>query len=190
MKINSFGLAVLGLLMAGPATAHTDFSPDFYGFTEGLSHPWTGIDHILAMFALGLGCRHRVDSYMPALFLLGMAAGGGLGFLEIDSMTVEGFIALSLLCIGGFLLGSVRLRGLWAAPLVLIFGIIHGYAHAAEIGADSHAMPYTLGFLISTAILVICGRVAGYMVGKQSWLNRSVGSMAALAGLWLVSNLV
>lgn len=203
MKINPFWLASLALPMAGPAAAHTGVSPNFYGFAEGALHPWTGFDHMLAMFSLGLwsySCRTRAGGRMPAIFLLGMAIGGGLGFLETGATMVEGFIALSLLCIGALLLGNVSPRGLWAGLLILSFGIAHGYAHAAEIGADSHVLPYTSGFLISTAVLLICGRAAGYAAGKRKWLgrkwlSRGVGSITGLAGtglaaLWLASNLV
>ncbi|HRE53558.1 MAG TPA: HupE/UreJ family protein, partial [Candidatus Competibacter sp.] len=49
-----------------------------HGFAAGLLHPLTGLDHLLAMVAVGLfAARAAGPKLAPATFVLAMALGAG-----------------------------------------------------------------------------------------------------------------
>ena len=75
------GLSLAGMAIASPAFAHTGVG-DTTGFVLGFLHPVGGIDHVLAMVAVGLFAAllgGRALWLLPISFVTMMAMGGALG---------------------------------------------------------------------------------------------------------------
>jgi urease accessory protein len=180
------GLLALALLgMGGTVQAHTLGSPHL-DFATGLGHPLTGLDHVLAMVAVGLWAAQlggRALWLVPSTFVLAMAAGGTLGFMGIQLPMVESGIAGSVLILG--VLVALALRWPPAASMMLVgmFAIFHGYAHGVEMAVESSALWYSLGFMLATAILHGAG-IGIALAASQEMPARLVraGGVAIAAG--------
>jgi len=182
--IRSFSFLVL-LLAAGPAAAHTGVTSTS-DFVAGFLHPIGGLDHLLAMIAVGLWAGQRQGAAlwaMPLAFLGGMAGGGLLGSGGVGLPFVEIGIALSVVLIGVAAALDLR-RGLPAALAALaVSGALHGHAHGAEMPADVAGLTYATGFLVATAALHGLGLGLGATARRFARLG---GAVAALGGAALL----
>ena len=179
------------LSMGGVAHAHTNGLPHM-DFAAGLSHPFSGLDHILAMVAVGLWAAQlggRALWLVPITFVLTMAAGGALGFMGMPLPHVELGIAGSVLVLGGLVAFSSRLPLAASMGLVGVFAVFHGYAHGAEMAAEASAVWYSLGFMVATAILHGIGIGAGLAAGRgvPARLVRFSGAAIAASGLVMLA---
>jgi urease accessory protein len=157
------------------------------GFVSGLVHPVSGLDHVVAMVAVGLwGAQLGAPALwlLPVAFPLVMAVGGVLGVMGIALPQVEVGIALSGLLLG--LMIAFKLRPpLWAALLlVAVFAVFHGHAHGTALPDFGVPILYASGFVAATGLLHLCGIVAG---SANRWpagdrLIRAGGGLVALVG--------
>jgi urease accessory protein len=159
------------------------------GLASGFAHPFVGLDHLLAMVAVGvwavqLGGRYRL--LLPATFVAAMAAGAGAGLLGIPLPRVESLIALSVLVLGALVAASVRAGWQWPAALVALFALFHGHAHGAEMPVFSSPGLYFAGFLLATALLHAIGVVAATLLKERAAIVRFGGAAIGLAGSWLL----
>ena len=184
-------LTALALLaLGGIAHAHTPGLPHM-DFAAGLEHPLSGLDHVLAMVAVGLWASQlggRALWLIPLTFVLTMAVGGSLGFLGAPLPQVELGIAGSVLVLGLLIALARQLPLAASMALVGLFAIFHGHAHGAEMAAESSAVWYSLGFMLATAALhgigIGIGLVAARGVRAQ-WL-RVGGAAIAASGVMLL----
>jgi urease accessory protein len=179
-----FVSAALLLAVSGTAAAHP-FHPMGAGFNAGFAHPFAGLDHLLAMIAVGLWAVQfdaRWVWAIPLAFVTAMLAGGALGFAGVTLPLVEPMIAASVLALG--LLTVLRIR-LHAAGIVLVaaFALFHGIAHGIELPAAAGVLPYAAGFALATALLHGLGLLAGLQMKIAA---RWAGAPIALAGGWLL----
>jgi len=191
MKHPSISTMFLGLLSAlsMPAEAHPGHSI-VHDFQAGLMHPFLGADHLLVMIGIGMwaafiGATARY--WLPAVFLTAMAAGASLAFSGFALPNPEIGVAGSVLATGLILATGWRFRLSWAALLAALFAASHGYVHALEAGADSQALYYAGGFIISTALLLSIGFLAGWaslVYGR--WFKTAFGLISAAAGISLL----
>ena len=180
------GLLALGLLgLSGVTQAHTLGLPHM-DFASGFGHPLGGLDHVLAMVAVGLWATQlsgRALWLVPLTFVLTMAVGGSLGFLGIPLPMVETGIAGSVLILGALVALASRLPLVASMALVGLFAIFHGYAHGAEMAVESSALWFSLGFMLATAILHGAG--IGIALAARQGMNARlvrVGGVAIAAG--------
>lgn len=161
-------LLLLILVFPQLTFAHSGHSP--LSFTGGMMHPFTGLDHILAMVAVGLWAvqmKGKALWILPLSFVSLMIAGGLLSHLGLVLPLVEPMILASILILGLLVTLSAR-APLWLGTvLVGFFAIFHGYAHIAEIGQSS-LVTYILGFSLATALLHIAGITAGLLGNRFS----------------------
>lgn len=161
------------------------------GFLAGLAHPVSGLDHVLAMVAVGLwGAVLGAPAIwvLPVAFPLVMAVGGLLGLLGIPLPGVELGIAISAVVLGGMVLAEARPPLGLAAAVVAFFAIFHGHAHGTEIAAGTSALFYSLGFVVATGLLHAAGIAIGVL---HRWpagrlLVRAAGGGVGLAGLFFL----
>jgi urease accessory protein len=177
------------LLIAGAAEAHT-IGAHGAAFAQGLAHPFGGIDHLLAMVAVGLWSAQlggRALWAVPAAFVAVMALGGLLGMAGAP-LPAELGVAASLLALGLLVAFAARLPVAGAAALVGAFALFHGHAHGTELPAAASALGYGAGFVLATALLHLLGIGAGLALwrgGSRGWL-RAGGAAIAAAGLLIV----
>jgi len=157
-------------LMPSMALAHPGADHGTHHFASGLLHPLTGLDHILAMAAVGMwadqlgaAARWRV----PLAFRAMMIGGGLLAALHVALPFVESAILASILILGLLLLFTLRLPLGPAIALVSIFAIFHGYVHVAEIPIGASLLKYFCGFMAATVILVSAGCALGHFLASD-----------------------
>lgn len=157
--------AVLVAAFPSAAFAHTE-SGAVGGFISGFLHPLTGLDHIVAMFAVGLWGAFLGNPaiwILPVIFPVVMAFGGALGILGVPLPGIEIGIALSGIVLGAMVAGAVK-PPLWVAGvLVGIFAIFHGHAHGTELPQAANPATYAVGFVLATGLLHLSGIAFGFL---------------------------
>lgn len=185
------GLVVIASALAGPALAHTGVGA-VHGFGAGLLHPLFGVDHVLAMVAVGLwagltGGRARLA--YPLAFVGMMVLSGLWGMSGAALPGVEIGIAVSVVVLGL----AIALRATpplaAGAAACAIFAIFHGHAHGAELPQASSGLGYALGFVLATAALHGAGLwLAGLLAARAPLLARVAGGGLALAGVAILAS--
>jgi urease accessory protein len=178
---------LLILLLPAVAQAHPGGSDT--GLVDGLMHPVFGPDHLMAMISVGVVSVQLGGNNIwriPMVFVGAMTIGAALGIRQFTILHTELGIAASVLVLGiGIVLAHRHMSPWPITGLVLLFGACHGYAHGLEIPKSVSPMLYTLGFVISTAVLHIFGVVIGEVATMQQWLwkgLRFTGGVVAASG--------
>ena len=190
--VGRVGAAVALALVLSPvaAFAHEE-TGQAAGLLAGLSHPLSGLDHVLAMIAVGLwGAVLGPPAIwvLPVAFPIVMAFGGLMGLLGFPLPGVEIGIAVSAVVLGALVLAEVR-PPLWLAALIVaFFAIFHGHAHGRELPQGTSALLYSLGFVVATGLLHAFGILLGvahrWAAGRR--LVQLAGGGVALAGLFFL----
>jgi len=184
--------AALALLLPAPAAAHTG---DIGGFGAGFLHPLGGLDHILAMLAVGMwGAQLGAPALwvLPIAFPMVMALGGVAGIVGLPLPGVELGITLSVVVLGA-MIAFDRRPPLWLAGLlVACFAVFHGYAHGVELPGQASAAPYSAGFVTATGLIHLAGIAIGLVVALPYGLQllRVGGSLISAAGIFLAWGLL
>jgi urease accessory protein len=186
-RLSAAGAALLALA-AGPAAAHTG-SASVHGFMSGFLHPFSGLDHVLAMVAVG-GLAALIGGralwLVPASFLGAMALGSAIGF---SLPFVEFGIVASVIVLGAVVALAPRMPVALAMALAAGFAVFHGHAHGAEMPAAASALSYGLGFLLATALLHLIG-VGGAIATERLSRNAVRAGGGAIAALGVALLLV
>jgi urease accessory protein len=168
------------------------------GILSGFLHPLLGLDHLLAMLAVGLLSAQiggRAIWTVPATFVVVMGLGGLLGILGMPLPVVEYGITGSVLILGIAIVANKRMPE-WAAILIVaLFALFHGHAHGTELPELTTTIglmiAYITGFLIATAGLHVVGALVGIMAVRSErgiTLLRLGGTAIALAGIFLIAS--
>jgi urease accessory protein len=181
-------LATLLLLVTPSlAWAHTGHG-EVAGFLHGFEHPIAGLDHVLAMLAVGVFAYvlgGRAIWLVPVSFIGMMLVGFVLGLAQFDLPWVELGIALSSIAIGGAAALNRPMPTAAAAGLVGAFAIFHGHAHGAEMPASAEGVTYAMGFLLATALLHLAGIAASLGMAKLAGRHGKMAAQSA-AGLFAI----
>lgn len=178
------------LLAATPVLALAHAGHDaggHHGFAAGLEHPFTGLDHLMAMLAVGLwgaltaapgdrGALLRAPLAFAGMLLIGaLAASAGLALPAVESM-----IAASLLALGLLLALRLSLPAAVGVALVGGFAVFHGAAHGQELSG----WQALAGMLLGTVLLHALGLALGRLLRDRSvWWTRLAGAAAAGVGV-------
>lgn len=165
------------------------------GFFSGFMHPILGWDHVIAMVAVGLWGAFLGNPaiwVLPVVFPLVMAFGGALGVMGVPIPAVETGIAVSAIVLGAMVAFAVR-PPIWVAAVIVgAFAIFHGHAHGTELPNAANPLAYSLGFVIATGLLHLCGIGFGLAVrwpaGKIA--VQAGGGLIALAGVGFLTGAV
>jgi urease accessory protein len=186
-------LAALALILGtiGAAHAHTPGAVGA-GLAGGFAHPLLGLDHLLAMVAVGLWAAQlggRAVWLVPGSFMALMAVGGAAAVGGIILPAVEFGIAGSLLVLGALVATAARLPAALGAGLVGFLAFFHGHAHGSEMPEAASATLYALGFIAGTGLLHGIGVAAGlyWRSGTARWAVRASGAAVAATGLVLLA---
>ena len=189
--LNESLLATLLMVLAtAPLSAHVQEGAAA-GFLTGLRHPISGLDHVLAMIAVGLwGAQLGAPAVwaLPVTFPMVMAVGGFLGLVGVPLPGVEIGVAASAILLGAMVMTEARPPLAAAAALVAFFAIFHGYAHGAELPAGQSGLTYSMGFVMATGCLhgvgIATGLIHRWPAGRVAL--RAAGGLVALAGVYFV----
>lgn len=183
------GLPLVAALavLSSPAAALVAGHP-VSGFAVGFAHPFSGLDDMLAMVALGLWAAQlgRPAIWVfPAVFPAAMAAGALLALGGVPIARTEFGIAMSLAGLGAAVAFAARPALAVAAALTALFAIFHGHRHGAELPAASPALAYGLGFLLGTLMLHGAGIGLGLLTHGQNrrFYARTAGASVAALGV-------
>jgi urease accessory protein len=183
-------LAMSAAMLSSPALAHVE-QGQAAGLLAGLAHPVSGLDHVLAMIAVGLwGAQLGAPAIwlLPLTFPIVMALGGLLGLLGVPLPGVELGIAASAILLGAAVMTERRLPLVAAAVLVGVFAVFHGHAHGTELPPGQSGLLYSLGFVVATgclhAIGIAIGAIHRWPAGRVAL--RIAGGGVGLAGLFFL----
>ncbi len=165
------GLLITGLLLLAPAAyAHTH-GATLGGFGNGLTHPFRGIDHLLAMLAVGLWASQLGGSAVwkvPLAFVVTLLLGAGIAVVGINLPFAETIIAASVVILGLVIALRWRAAPLLASLTVALFAVFHGYAHGIELPVAAAVSSYFAGFALATLLLHATGLALGYRLSRRT----------------------
>jgi urease accessory protein len=194
LAITSLALATL---LPSAAYAHTGVG-NTNGFAHGFMHPIGGLDHVLAMVAVGfLAARlsGRTLWLLPLSFVTMMIAGGIAGAGGIGLPFVELGISGSILVLGFVIALGRQIPTPVAMALAGFFAIFHGHAHGTEMPVDAAGFAYGAGFALATAFLHAAGLAVGIGADRPvgAWsakASRVAGGVMAAAGAGLMAGVI
>lgn len=181
--------------VASPALAHTGVGP-VSGFAAGFGHPIGGLDHVLAMVAVGILAAQLGGKSMwlvPAPFVGMMVVGGLLGISGVPVPFVELGIIGSVVVLGGVIAAGRKMPMGLAMALVGFLAVFHGHAHGTEMPANASGLEYGIGFALATTLLHAAGIGLGIGVEKvvekfaPTAIRVSGGAIAAAGALLFVA---
>jgi urease accessory protein len=183
----ALAVAPVLLLLAGTALAHPGHHHHHEGgFAAGLAHPLLGLDHLLAMLAVGLWSLRQSRALSlgaPLLAAAGMLLGAGLAWGGVALPGVEFGIAMSVLLAGVLIAALVSVPTVVGAGVIVLFMLFHGHAHGSEMPHGASQLAYLAGFTLATLAITFAGRLGGaWLMARQNRLLRGLGVAIAAAG--------
>ena len=186
-NIKRWSFALVVMAFSGLAQAHPGHGD---GYLAGIAHPFMGLDHVLAMLAVGVWAAQlggHAKWFVPASFIACMAVAASVGWSGIAFPMVEIGIAISVVLLGLLIAFSIKLPVALSASIVGFFAVFHGYAHGAEMPLLSTPWLYGIGFVLSTAALHGLGLLLGPRLHKpMGWLRAKAVRMVA-SDAWMAA---
>ena len=176
-------VAICITLLPAVAWAHPGHGGS--GFLVGLAHPFSGLDHVIGMLAVGVwaarnsGIRRWI---IPAVFLCGMLGGGVLGLEGYLPPFIESAIAASVMVSALLVAFAVRPPLPVQVSAATVFALCHGIAHGAELPAMTAPLSYACGFIAAAASLLGIGLLLGNLLQKNDkdrWIGAGMAVLAA-----------
>src|SRR5262245_31486599 len=178
---------VIAALAATNSAAFAHPGLHLTGFGDGLAHPFSGLDHMLAMVAVGLWAAQlgRPATWvLPLAFPAVMAVGAVAGWSGVALPWMEIGVTLSVVVLGAAVAFGLRPSLTVSAALIAVFAFFHGYTHGVELPQSASALTYGIGFIAATLTLHAIGLTLG-TVGRGA-LPRVAGSAVAAMGVVLI----
>ncbi len=179
-------------LLPGAAYAHTGVSAAF-SFSSGFLHPLSGLDHLLAMVAVGLLAAQlggRALWLVPGTFVAVMVLAALAGLAGLPLPGTEYGILASVIAISLPVALALGKPVALAMALVGVFAVFHGHAHGAELPHGADAAPHVAGFALATAMIHAAGVAIGLTLGRLAFASaalRLVGAAIVTAGFALAT---
>lgn len=187
------GKAISGAIaLAIPVIASAHPGNPGQGIGAGLSHLFTGWDHLLAIATAGLWAAQlggRTQRTVLLAFVGTLILGGAIGASGATWSAVEPIVAASVLTLGLLVAAAIRLPLHASFALIVIFGLVHGIAHGAEIPLTIAGLGYAVGFVVAvTSLFVMVIWIAAQVACRSASANRIAGAGVAFAGVALLCN--
>jgi urease accessory protein len=186
----SFLGAIVLTLLPLAAQAHPSHPEGTAGFLTGFGHPLGGLDHVLAMVAVGLWAVQlggKAIWAVPLVFVTVMAGSAAVGSICLPIPGIEQGIALSDLILGLWILAAIKLPTGLGMLIVGILASFHGYAHGVEMPHSASVLAYGCGFIVATTLLHAAGLGFAMLVKNQKVI-RWIGGAIALGGGYIFFN--
>ena len=180
--------AMLGL--PSLALAHTGHG----GAAAGFLHPFTGIDHLFALLALGV-LASQLRNARALLLVSAFAVAFATAFLFAQSGIMlpaqEPMLAASLVGLGALIFLGSRVQFWPAMALTTVFAAYHGGAHGGEItgsGAASALPGLMAACLLLTGGSYVLGRLLSGRTGAVALrYQQASAAISMLTGLVLLT---
>jgi len=164
------------LALAHPGHEHTSMAE---GLWAGFTHPLLGLDHLLALLAVGImGARvaGKKGFALAASFVVMMIVGfyaGHAGIHGVAAGTIETLITASIIAGGLFvLMGSLLKRHHIISGIGSIamsgFAVFHGLAHGIEVPVGAAMNGFALGFVAACSLVIALSYFAAQKMGKKA----------------------
>ena len=191
LAIIALAAVVTAVAVAAPAVAHAGHDRTVLG---GLAHPFLGVDHVLAMTAVGaLAFVQRRLLALPATFLAAMVAGSLVGIVGIVGGAVPGAelaVAASVAILGFALLAGRAARPTATFLAVGAAGLAHGHVHGAAATGAGSALGFLAAVLTASAALHALGALGGAALGERP-ARRDTCALALIgAGVGITATLL
>ena len=164
-----------------------------YSFNTGFAHPFTGLDHLLAMLAVGFASARmgRRGLWLPLAFMGCMLLGAVAGVAGLALPAVETSIALSVLALGLMQMLAPRMSTGLGVALTGLFAVFHGMAHGAEMPTHAQALEFFAGFTLATGALHLAGIAVGRLATRPRlrWVATVAGVGTGGIGLLMLLGL-
>lgn len=181
---------LFAFMLVSSAHAHVQ-QGQAVSFVTGLEHPISGLDHVLAMVAVGLwGAQLGAPAIwlLPIAFPMMMALGAMMGLIGMGLPGIEVGIAVSAIVLGCLILGEIRANLAVAVIVVGFFAVFHGHAHGTELPAGQNGLLYSMGFVVATGCLhgagILIGTIHRWTAGR--FMLRGGGAVIAVMGLFFL----
>ncbi|MFC0225577.1 HupE/UreJ family protein [Serratia aquatilis] len=192
--IKAVAVSILALfpMLAFAHVGHDGGTHHVLGFTEGFTHPFTGMDHLVAMILVGIWSAMNTRQWWlaPLVFTSLLLLGALVSMTGVTVAATEYLVAASLLAIGAMVALRLNLSALIGGLVIGAFAIFHGLAHGAEL---SHSAVALSGMVIATAGLHLVGLGIGYLLASSRtpiWWTRLIGCGSSLLGIGLLSGVI
>ena len=176
-------VSLSGLSSVASAHALHDSGASFFA---GFAHPLLGLDHVLAMLAIGLGASQmlmRSAWPVPAAFAVAITAGALLAPSMIPAPVLEWLVVGSVCALGLLVLSKQHVRMGYGYAVITVFAFVHGAAHAVEQPAEFSTVAYLAGVLLASTALQIVGAAIASLLKHNA---RVAGLPLIAAGMWLM----
>ena len=188
---NILALVSFTLMLSGNAYAHAGHEINSAGFLAGLTHPLLGLDHIVAMIAIGLWSMSQAPKFRPWVPLyatLGMLLGAMSAWVGLVIPAMEFVIAMSVVLTGVLVFTLAKFPAPLGASVVVLFLFCHGHAHGSEMPVGIASWAYLAGFLVTTLIITYVARRVGYLLisSEKRLLHMAGVAITALGALFAI----
>ena len=189
------GFLFFSLLFSSFALQAHPGHQEIHGFLDGFIHPFTGLDHFLTFFTVGLWASQTDKKnryFLPGLFLGLMLLGLSLGYKHYSIPFVEVGICFSLIIVGLLLTKIFMVNSLIASFIISFFAIFHGHAHGLECAPLAEWVEYGVGMTTATSFLYTTGLGVGLLLGNLKLFNsegllKLGGVITACVGVFYLS---
>lgn len=181
---------ILGFSLLFPVIAWShQVSNNTLGFQHGFFHPFSGLDHILAILSVGLLASQQVKPkkwLFPLCFLLGMLVGAILGFQSISIPFVQLVLLISVFLLALIISFPTILPSFAMIVSICLFALYHGHAHVEHLTANTFPMLYCTGFLTATILLQLGGYFMGlWLYAHWRWIGPVTGMSMIVSYFYL-----
>ncbi|WEX73808.1 HupE/UreJ family protein [Sinorhizobium numidicum] len=183
-------LAAVVATVPGQALAHTG-GDHVHGAASGFLHPFSGLDHLVAMVAVGLIAARLGGPALwrlPLAFVSAMVFGAVMAKTGMNMPLTETAILASVIAFGATLIVNANVPVTLVVAGTAAFAFFHGFAHGVE-GSAAAPFGYVLGFVCGTAILHAIGIAARWALLRYSGVAtaalRIVGTLVTGVGIGL-----
>lgn len=191
-RLLTAGTFSLGILLPSIALAH-DGGDHVHGLLAGLEHPFLGMDHLLAMVAVGVIAAKiggRSALLVSLSFVSAMVVGALAGMAGLALPSLEASIALSVVLLGVMIMFAGQLSLVALMALTGVFGLFHGNAHGLEVPETASGLAYGAGFILATLVLHAAGALSGLKLAQWPAAIRVMGATTSLLGLGLATQAI
>src|SRR3954463_9866099 len=194
LKVAPWALPLVALLTVPSWVQAHSLPGGSGGFGQGFAHPLAGLDHVLAMVAVGLWASQlggRALWLPPPAFPAVMAIGAAFGLSGVTLPLVEIGIAASVMVLGALVALALRPSLAISIPLIGAFALLHGYSHGIELPASLSALSWGVVFVGATLLLHAVATPAGLIAGRLPvrFAARTAGGAIAALGVVLLVTL-